>query len=262
MLREQGVSWGWIPPLPMPKPPSSWPLPWAEFLTLAVSDHTIVVTQVIKIFFLYTSSVYLCHLFLISSASVRSILVFLFVTVPVFAEKFPLVSLIFLKRSLVFLILLFSSTSFHWSLRKAFWSLLAILWNSAFSWIYLSFTPLDLASLLFSAICKASSDNHYAFFFGMVLFTASCTVLWTSIHSSSGTLSDLVSWIYLSFPLYNHKLFDLGHLGNLNGLVVFPVFFNLSLNFPIGSSWSEPQAAPSLVFAYCIEFLHLQLQRI
>ena len=36
----------------------------------------------------------------------------------------------FLERSLVFPILLFSSSSLHWSLRKAFLSLLAILWNS------------------------------------------------------------------------------------------------------------------------------------
>ena len=56
--------------------------------------------------FLYSSSVYSCHLFLISSASVR-VIPFLFFTVPVFAWNFPLVSLIFLKRSLVFPILLF-----------------------------------------------------------------------------------------------------------------------------------------------------------
>ena len=36
-------------------------------------------------------------------------------------------------------ILLLSSISLHWSLRKAFLSLLAILWNSAFKWVYLSF---------------------------------------------------------------------------------------------------------------------------
>ena len=74
--------------------------------------------------------------------------------------KFPLVSLIFLKRSLVCPTLLFSSISFHWSLRKAFLSLLAILRNSAFKWVYLSFSPLLFASLLFTAICKASSDCH------------------------------------------------------------------------------------------------------
>ena len=74
-----------------------------------------------------------------------------------------LVSLIFLKISLVFPILLFSSISLHWSLRKAFLSLLAILWNSAFGCLYLSFSPLLCASLLFTAICKASPDSHFAF---------------------------------------------------------------------------------------------------
>ena len=48
----------------------------------------------------------------------------------------------------------------------------------------------------------------------------------------------------------------------LNGLVVFPTFFNLSLNLAIRSSWSEPQSAPGLAFADCIELLHLLLQRI
>ena len=59
---------------------------------------------------LYSSSVYSCYLFLISSASVRSIL-FLSFIVAIFARNVPLVSLIFLKRSLVFTILLFPSIS-------------------------------------------------------------------------------------------------------------------------------------------------------
>ena len=54
----------------------------------------------------------------------------------------PLVSLIFLKRSLVFPILYFPSISLHWSPRKAFLSLLAFLWNSAFKWVSLSYSPL------------------------------------------------------------------------------------------------------------------------
>ena len=141
---------------------------------------------------LYSSSVYCCHLFLISSASIRSI-PFLSFIVLIFAWNVPVISLIFLKRSLVFPILLFSSVSLHWSLRKAFLSLLAILWNSAFRWVYLSFSPLPFTYLLFSAICKASSDNHFAFlhffFLGMVLITAFCTMSWTSAHSSSGTVS-------------------------------------------------------------------------
>ena len=46
---------------------------------------------------------------------------------------------------------------------------------------------MPLASLLFSAICKALSDDHFSFlhffFLGMVLITASCTMSQTSIHS-------------------------------------------------------------------------------
>ena len=143
---------------------------------------------------LYSSSVYSCHLFLISSASVRStpeaISVLHCVHLCMISS---LVSLIFLKRSLVFPILLVSSLSLHWSLRKAFLSLLAILWNSAFKWIYISFSPLPLASVLFSAICKASSDSQSAFlhvfYLGMVLIPISCTMSWTSAHRSSGTLT-------------------------------------------------------------------------
>ena len=85
--------------------------------------------------FLYSSSVYSCHLFLISSASIRFIL-FLSFMVPIIAWNVPLVSLTFLRRPLVFPILLFSSISLHWSLRKGFLSLFAILWNSPFRWFH------------------------------------------------------------------------------------------------------------------------------
>jgi len=53
-------------------------------------------------------------------------------------------------------------------------SLLAILWNSALRYVCISFSFLPLVSLLFSAICKSSSDSHFAFlyffFLGMVFF--------------------------------------------------------------------------------------------
>ena len=55
--------------------------------------------------FLYHYSVYSCHLLLISSASVRTI-PFLTFIVPILVRNVPLVSLIFLRRSLVFPILL------------------------------------------------------------------------------------------------------------------------------------------------------------
>ena len=111
-----------------------------------------------------TKSVCSCHLFLVSSASVRSIPFLSFIE-PIFVWNIPLVSLIFLKRLLVFPILLFSSISLRWLLKKAFLSPLAILWNSAFRWVYLSFSPLPFPSLLFWFICKASLDNHFAFLF-------------------------------------------------------------------------------------------------
>ena len=67
-----------------------------------------------------------------------------------------------------------------------------------FSWVYLSFSPLPFASLLFPAIFKASSDNHFAFshffFLGMVLITAFCTM------SSFGYCS------LFSVPLYSKTL--------------------------------------------------------
>jgi len=84
-----------------------------------------------------------------------------------------------------------------------------------FKWGYLSFSPLFSASFLFTTICKAYPGSHFAFlhffFLGIVLIPVTCTMSQTSVHSSSGTLSDLIPWIYFSFPLYNHKWFYLGH---------------------------------------------------
>jgi len=46
--------------------------------------------------------------------------------------------------------------------------------------VYLSFSLLPLAFLLFSGVCKASPDSHFGFlhffFLGMVLIVVSCTV--------------------------------------------------------------------------------------
>ena len=49
---------------------------------------------------------------------------------------------------------------------------------------------------------------------------------------------------------------------DLNGLVVLPTFFHLSLNLAIRSSWSESESTRSLIFPDYIELLHLWLQRI
>ena len=80
-----------------------------------------------------------------------------------------------LSYSIVFL------SSFALITKEGFLSLLAVLWNSAFRWVYLSFFPVPLTSLLFAAVCKASSENAFAFLhlfiLGMILITASCMVL-------------------------------------------------------------------------------------
>ena len=70
-------------------------------------------------------------------------------------------------------------------------------------------------------------------------------MLQSFVHSSSGTLSDLISWIYLSLPLYKHK----GFKSYLNGLVVFPTFFQFKPEFGNKEFMIEPQSAPSPVFA-------------
>ena len=58
---------------------------------------------------------------------------------------------------------------------------------------YVSFSPMPFTSLIFIAVCKPFSENHFAFlhflFLGMVLISASCIMSWTSIHTSSGNLS-------------------------------------------------------------------------
>ena len=141
--------------------------------------------------FLFSSSVYSCHL-LISSAFFFFFLVLYYAHLCVkcsFGISSSLEEISGPNHSNV----LFYFFFFHCTLKKALLSLLAILWNCAFRWVYLSFSPLPFTSLLFSAICKASSDNHFAllqfFFLKIVLVTISCTMLWTSAFSFLGILS-------------------------------------------------------------------------
>ena len=125
-----------------------------------MNDHKIVVIWVIKTFVvvvvLYCSYVYPFHLFLISSASFMS-LSFLSFLMPILAWNVPFIAPIFLKKYLAFPSLFYSSVSLHCLLKKLFiyLSLLAVLWNSAFSWVHLSLLPVN--SLLSSTVCKASS---------------------------------------------------------------------------------------------------------
>ena len=112
----------------------------------------------------------------------------------------------------------------------------------------------------FTAVCKATSDNHFAFlhffFLGVILIPASWTMSRTSVQRSSGTLSDLIPWIYFHF--HSTIIRDL-HLGH-NWIVYWLSLLSLSLNFAISSSWSDPQSAPGLVFAYCITMQEMRVQ--
>ena len=157
---------------------------------------------------------YSCHLSLISSASVMFIVSVHYCAhlcmncslgISNFLEEIPS-----LPHSFIFLY------SLPWSLRKAFLSVLAILWNSAFRWIYLFFPHLPLASLLFLLFARPPQTT-------ILPFCISFSWGWSwplppvtysehpSIVLQALCLSDLIPWIYLSLHLYNHKGFDLGH---------------------------------------------------
>ena len=105
--------------------------------------------------------------------------------------------------ALVFRILLFSSLSLHFSLKKAFLFLLAILWNSTFSWVYLSLSPLPLASLFPQQFV---SPPHTTTLLSCISFSlewfwspppVQCYVS-PSIVLQALYLSDLTSWIYVT----------------------------------------------------------------
>ena len=166
--------------------------------------------------------------------------------------KHSLETLIFLMRSLGFPILLLFSISLHWSLRNALLSPLAILWNSVFRWVYFPFLFCLSLLFFFQLFVRTPRTTFLHFFFlGMVLIMPPVQCHKPLIVLQVLYLSDLIPWNYLTLLLYNCKGFDLGHTWIISLFSL--LFFNLYLNFAI-SSWSEPQSAPSLVFAYCISF--------
>ena len=148
------------------------------------------VIWVLKI--LLYSSVYSFLLFLISSACISSI-PFLSFIVLIFVWNVPLVSLIFLKRSLVSPILLvffyfFALITEEGFLISACYSLelriqMGICFLFSFAFSFSSFLSYFLRA------CQTAILPFCISFLGMVLITASCTMSWTSICSSSGTLS-------------------------------------------------------------------------
>ena len=124
--------------------------------------------------FLYSSSVYSCHLFLISSASVRSIPFLSFIKL-IFAWNVPLVSLIFLKRSLSFPFYCFPLLlcNDHWR-RLSYLSLL--FFGTLHSNGYISPFLLCFSQLFVRPPQTAILLFCISFFLGMVWITVSCTI--------------------------------------------------------------------------------------
>ena len=96
----------------------------------------------------------------------------------------------------------------------------------------ISFLFSFVISISFLALCKTSSENHFSFLhfswgWSWALPPVQCHES-LSIVLQALCLSDLIHWIWLSLPSYNCNGFDLGHTW-----LVFPIFFNLSLNFAI-----------------------------
>jgi len=139
---------------------------------------------------------------------------FLSFIVPIFAWIIPLVSLIFLKRSLIFPFYFFF-LSLHWSLSKAFF--LSLLFFETLHSNVHSFPFLLCLSLFFFSHLFVRPPQTIILPFGI---SFCCRLFWSpppvqfyktpSIVLQALCLSDLIRWIYLSDPLYNCKGFDLG----------------------------------------------------
>ena len=155
----------------------------------------------------------------------------------IFVWNIPLVSLIFLKRSLDFSILLFSSVSLHWSLRKAFSSLLPIhgtLHSDGYVFPFL----LCLSLLFFPQVFVRPSQTTILPFCITFSWGWSLSLPPVQCHESLSivlkalNLTGLMPWIYSSLPLYNHKGFNLGHTWMVyEWSSVFPYILQLTSKF-------------------------------
>ena len=109
-----------------------------------------------------------------------------------FAWKVPLVTLIFLKRSLLFTIQLFSSFSLHCLLKRGFLSLLVLLWNSAFKWVSVTSVHNHMGFNL------GHNWIFYCFHHFLQFKSEFCNkgfLIWASIKSLS-----CVCWLYRASP--------------------------------------------------------------
>ena len=149
---------------------------------------------------------------------------------PILAWNIPLVSLTFLKRSLVFPFYYFP-----------LFLCIVHIWRLSYLSL-LFFRTLHSNGYIFSFLLRLS----LLFFSQLFVRPPQTTILPLCISFSWGwswspppvqchrhlstifqalCLSVLIPWIYLSLPLYNHKEFDLGHIWMASGFLYFPTFF-------------------------------------
>ena len=103
---------------------------------------------------------------------------------------------------------------------EAFLSLLAILWNSAFRWVYLFFSPLPFTSLLFSIIF---SSNLIQFSSVQSLSRVRLFATpWTTAHQASLSITN--SWS-LPRPMSIELVMPSNHLILCHPLLLLPSIF-------------------------------------
>ena len=161
--------------------------------------------------FLYSSSVPSCYFFLISYASLMS-LTFLSFIVPIFEWSIPMISPIFLKRSILFTIYYFPLI-LEFSLTKTFLYLLVILCKSAFHWVYLSLSFCCSLLLFFQLFWRPAQEttlpSHICFCWGWFWLPLPVQFYKPPSIVLQATRTNPLNLFFIS--LYSHKGFDLGH---------------------------------------------------
>ena len=154
--------------------------------------------------FLYSSSVYSCHLFFHTMYVLYCAHLWMKCSLGIFNVLEEISSY---SHSVVFIYFFALITEQGFLISPCYSLELSIQMGISFLFSF-PFSFPSFFSCFYGFLRQPFCFSHF-FFLGMIFITASFTMSWKSIHSSLGPLSDLISWIYLSLLLYNHKGFEL-----------------------------------------------------
>ena len=179
-----------------------------------------------------------------------------------FAWNTPLVSLIFLKRSLFFptVVFLYFFCIDHWG-RLSYHSLLffGTLYSNGFIFPFLLCLSLLFFSQLFVRPCQTTILLFCIYF----TWGWSWSLLPVQYHEPSSiflqalSLSDLIPWIYFLLPLCNCKGFDLGHSIKLSTVFLYFLQFKSEFGNKEFMIWATVSSQSD-----CLKLLHFWLWRI